>query len=131
ARRRPAASPPARAPAARGGRLGSPACVPRASPPRAAPAAGAPRRISPAITGAAPALHATLRLAAALTLGATLLACLAILPESALPGKNLGHTLMALQAALNVVGGAFTAGAVYAGPGLVRVAGAPTASAGV
>src|SRR6266699_3306673 len=59
--------------------------------------------VAPAITGAAPALHATLRLAAALTLGATLLACLAILPESALQGMNLGYKRMELQAALNVV----------------------------
>src|SRR5205807_1059146 len=78
-----------------------------------------------------PALHATLRLAAALTLGATLLACLAILPESALQGMNLGYKRMELQAALNVVGGAFTAGAVYAGLGLVGVAGAQIAIAGV
>src|SRR3989449_6442211 len=87
--------------------------------------------VAPAITGAAPALHATLRLAAALTLGATLLACLAILPESALQGMNLGYKRMELQAALNVVGGAFTAGAVYAGLGLVGVAGAQIAIAGV
>jgi len=32
---------------------------------------------------------------------------------------NLGYKRMELQAALNVVGGAFTAGAVYAGLGLV------------
>src|SRR5437762_9326392 len=87
--------------------------------------------VAPAITGAAPGLHATLRLAAALTLGATLLACLAILPESALQGMNLGYKRMELQAALNVVGGAFTAGAVYAGLGLVGVAGAQIAIAGV
>jgi len=84
---------------------------------------------APAITGAAPALYATLRLATALTLGATLLAGLAALPESALHGMNLGYKRMELQAALNVVGGAFTAGAVYAGLGLVGVAGAQIAIA--
>src|SRR6266700_1819473 len=87
--------------------------------------------VAPAITGVAPALHSTLRLAAALTLGATLLACLAILPESALQGMNLGYKRMELQAALNVVGGALTAGAVYAGLGLVGVAGAQIAIAPV
>src|SRR2546422_4491600 len=45
--------------------------------------------------------------------------------------RSLGYKRMELQAALNVVGGAFTAGAVYAGLGLVGVAGAQIAIAGV
>ncbi len=87
--------------------------------------------VAPVITGVAPEHYATLRLAAALTLGATLLAGLATLPESALQGMNLGYKRMELQAALNVVGGALTAGAVYAGLGLVGVAGAQIAIAAV
>lgn len=87
--------------------------------------------LAPAITGAAPELYGTLRLAAALTLGGTLLLGLATVPESALQGMNLGYKRMELQAALNVVGGAFTAGAVYAGLGIVGVAGAQIAIAAV
>src|SRR2546422_2903857 len=45
--------------------------------------------------------------------------------------RSLGYKRMELQAALNVVGGAFSAGAVYAGLGLVGVAGAQIAIAGV
>lgn len=87
--------------------------------------------LAPAITGVGPPLYGTLRLAAALTLGATLLTGLATLPESALQGMNLGYKRMELQAGLNVVGGVFTAGAVYAGLGLVGVAGAQIAIAAV
>jgi O-antigen/teichoic acid export membrane protein len=87
--------------------------------------------LAPAITGIAPPLHDMLRLATALALGGTLLAGVAAVPESALQGMNLGYKRMELQAALNVIGGAFTAAAVYAGLGLVGVAGAQLAIAAV
>src|SRR3989441_11552615 len=53
-----------------------------------------------------------------------LLGGLASVPESVLRGMNLGYKRMGFQAGLNLVGGLLTAGAVYAGLGLVGVAGA-------
>src|SRR5258708_17232392 len=52
---------------------------------------------------------------------------LASVPESVLRGMNLGYKRMGFQAALNVIGGGLAAGAVYAGLGLVGVAGAQVA----
>lgn len=85
--------------------------------------------LTPLLAGATPAFEGPVRLAAALTLAGVLLAGLATVPESALQGMNLGYKRMELQAALNIVGGVFTAGAVYAGLGLVGVAGAQIAVA--
>jgi O-antigen/teichoic acid export membrane protein len=80
--------------------------------------------LAPAITKAPAELHATVRLACGLMMGAILVAGLASLPESVLRGMNLGYKRMGLQAALSLAGGALLAGAVYAGLGLPGVAGA-------
>src|SRR2546425_11220541 len=53
-----------------------------------------------------------------------LLGGLASVPESVLRGMNLGYKRMGFQAGLNLIGGVLTAGAVYAGLGLVGLAGA-------
>src|SRR3989442_839848 len=66
-------------------------------------------------------------LASAALLLSLLLGGLASVPESVLRGMNLGYKRMGFQAGLNLVGGVLTAGAVYAGLGLVGVAGAQVA----
>src|SRR2546426_2114068 len=83
--------------------------------------------LSPTVTKVPPALHTTVRLASAALLLSLLLGGLASVPESVLRGMNLGYKRMGFQAGLNLVGGVLTAGAVYAGLGLVGVAGAQVA----
>src|SRR6266704_1626863 len=87
--------------------------------------------LAPAVTKVPPPLHATVRLAAVALLVSFLLGTLAAVPESVLRGMNLGYKRMGLQAGLNVVGGALTAGAIYAGLGLVGVAAAQAALFGL
>src|SRR5205085_301060 len=77
----------------------------------------------PAITQAPHALHAAVRLAVALLVVGLLFANLASLPESVLRGMNLGYKRMGLQAGLEIVGGALTAGAIAVGLGLAGAAG--------
>ena len=77
----------------------------------------------PAITQAPPALHAAVRLAVALLVVGLLFANLASLPESVLRGMNLGYKRMGLQAGLEILGGALTAGAIALGLGLAGAAG--------
>src|SRR5205085_2522754 len=77
----------------------------------------------PAITQAPHALHAAVRLAVALLVVGLLFANLASLPESVLRGMNLGYKRMGLQAGLEIVGGALTAGAIALGLGLAGAAG--------
>ena len=83
--------------------------------------------LSPTVTKVPAALHTTVRLASAALLLSLLLGGLASVPESVLRGMNLGYKRMGFQAALNLVGGVLTAGAIYAGLGLVGVAGAQVA----
>lgn len=83
--------------------------------------------LAPHITRVAPDLHAAVRTACALLVGGIVLGTLASIPESVLRGMNLGYRRMGLQAGLSVCGGALTAGAVYAGTGLVGVAAAQVA----
>jgi O-antigen/teichoic acid export membrane protein len=83
--------------------------------------------LSPIVTKVPPALYTTVRLASALLLVSLLLGGLASVPESVLRGMNLGYKRMGFQAGLNVIGGVLTAGAIYAGLGLVGVAGAQVA----
>src|SRR5205823_13078058 len=78
---------------------------------------------APAITKVAPTLHPAVRATCALLVIALLFANLASLPESVLRGMNLGYKRMGLQAFLEVLGGALTAGAVYVGLGLAGAAG--------
>ena len=78
---------------------------------------------APAITKVAPTLHPAVRATCALLMIALLFANLASLPESVLRGMNLGYKRMGLQAFLEVLGGALTAGAVYVGLGLAGAAG--------
>src|SRR5438034_10089721 len=52
-------------------------------------------------------------------------------PESVLRGMNLGYKRMGLQAFLEVLGGALTAGAVYVGLGLAGAAGSQIVFYGV
>ena len=80
--------------------------------------------LAPAITKVPPALTSTVRITCALAMTGVLVAALASLPESVLRGMNLGYKRMGLQAGLSVVGGLLMAGAVYAGLGLIGVAGA-------
>jgi len=83
--------------------------------------------LSPIVTKVPPALHTTVRLASAALLLSLLAGGLASVPESVLRGMNLGYKRMGFQAGLNVIGGVLTAGAIYAGLGLVGVAGAQVA----
>src|SRR2546425_3180049 len=78
---------------------------------------------APTITKAPPELRAAVRLGVALLVGGLLFANLASLPESVLRGMNLGYKRMGLQAALEIVGGALTAGAIAAGLGIAGAAG--------
>ena len=79
---------------------------------------------APTLSGAGPEWQASIRVAAALLFGGGILGALSALPEAALHGMNLGYKRMELQAALHVVSGLLTAGAVYAGLGLVGLGGA-------
>ena len=83
--------------------------------------------LSPVVTKVPPPLHTTVRIASAALLLSLLLGGLASVPESVLRGMNLGYKRMGFQAGLNVIGGLLTAGAVYAGLGLVGIAGAQVA----
>jgi O-antigen/teichoic acid export membrane protein len=83
--------------------------------------------LSPLVTKVPPQLHTTVRLASAGLLLSLLIGGLSSVPESVLRGMNLGYKRMGFQAGLNVIGGVLTAGAVYAGLGLVGVAGAQVA----
>lgn len=85
--------------------------------------------IAPTITKTAPALAAGVRGTAALLVVSLILGNLASLPESVLRGMNLGYKRMGLQAGLEVLGGALMAWAIYAGLGLLGVAGAQVAFA--
>jgi O-antigen/teichoic acid export membrane protein len=87
--------------------------------------------LAPTVTKVPPALHTTVRLAGAALLLSLLLASLASVPESVLRGMNLGYKRMGFQAGLNLIGGALTAGAIFAGLGLVGVAGAQLALAAI
>ncbi len=86
---------------------------------------------APHITGAASELYSTIRLSAALLFAAVTCGSLLAVPEAVLHGMNLGYRRMELQAAVNLVGGFFTAGAIWAGLGLAGVAGAQLALAAV
>jgi O-antigen/teichoic acid export membrane protein len=87
--------------------------------------------LSPVVTKVPPALYTTVRLASAALLVSLLLGGLASVPESVLRGMNLGYKRMGFQAGLNVIGGVLTAAAIYAGLGLVGVAGAQVALMGI
>ena len=80
--------------------------------------------LAPTITKVPAALESTVRITCALAMAGVLVSALASLPESVLRGMNLGYKRMGLQAGLSVVGGGLLAGAVYAGLGLIGVAGA-------
>lgn len=72
-------------------------------------------------------MHPTVRLTTALLVAGFLLTQLVLLPEAVLRGMNLGYKRMGLQAALSVVGGLLSVGALYAGGGLVGLAAAQVA----
>ena len=78
--------------------------------------------ISPYITKVPAEMYTTVRLTAGLLVANFLLIQLVSLPESVLRGMNLGYKRMGWQAALNVVGGALTVGALYMSSGLVGLA---------
>jgi O-antigen/teichoic acid export membrane protein len=83
--------------------------------------------LSPLVTKVPPAMYTTVRVASAALLISLLLGGLSSVPESVLRGMNLGYKRMGFQAGLNVIGGLLTAGAIFAGFGLVGVAGAQVA----
>lgn len=78
--------------------------------------------ISPYMTKVPAEMYTTVRLTAGLLVANFLLIQLVSLPESVLRGMNLGYKRMGWQAALNVVGGALTVGALYLSSGLVGLA---------
>lgn len=80
--------------------------------------------VAPRLAQVAPELHGTVRLSAALVLGAFVLTGLAAAPEAVLRGMNLGYRRMGVQAGLNVLNGALAVGAVSIGLGIAGVAGA-------
>ena len=80
--------------------------------------------LSPIVTKVPASLQATVRLASVALVLSLLLGGLASVPESVLRGMNLGYRRMGFQAGLNLIGGVLTASAVYAGLGLVGLAGA-------
>ena len=71
------------------------------------------------------------RIACALLLVNLMLANLSALPEAVLRGQNLGYKRMGLAAGLSIVGGALTAASLYAGFGLVGVAGSQVVVSGL
>lgn len=78
--------------------------------------------ISPYMTKVPAEMYTTVRLTAGLLVANFLLIQLVSLPESVLRGMNLGYKRMGWQAALNVVGGVLTVGALYLSTGLVGLA---------
>ncbi len=78
--------------------------------------------LAPKLTQVAPAVQPSVRLTAALLVVSLLFANLASLPESVLRGMNLGYKRMGLQAGLEVLGGALTAGAIGVGLGIAGAA---------
>ncbi|PYV85619.1 MAG: hypothetical protein DMG05_22325 [Acidobacteria bacterium] len=86
---------------------------------------------SPTITKVSPDLQQVVRLTCALLVLNFLLSGLVELPESILRGMNLGYRRMGLQAGLSVVAGLLTVGAICRGLGLIGVAAAQIALAGV
>src|SRR3989454_585399 len=80
--------------------------------------------LSPIVTKVPASLQTTVRLASVALVLSLLVGGLASIPESVLRGMNLGYRRMGFQAGLNLIGGVLTASAVYAGLGLVGLAGA-------
>jgi O-antigen/teichoic acid export membrane protein len=78
--------------------------------------------LAPVIAKVPDGLEPSVRLTAALLIVSLVCANLASLPESVLRGMNLGYKRMGLQAALEVVGGALTAGAIGLGLGIAGAA---------
>jgi O-antigen/teichoic acid export membrane protein len=78
--------------------------------------------ISPYMTKVPAEMFTTVRITCGLLVANFLLIQLVSLPESVLRGMNLGYKRMGWQAALNVVGGGLTVGALYLGSGLIGLA---------
>ncbi|HKO98098.1 MAG TPA: hypothetical protein VJU86_13965 [Pyrinomonadaceae bacterium] len=78
--------------------------------------------ISPYITKVPAEMFTTIRLTCGLLVANFLLIQLVSLPEAVLRGMNLGYKRMGWQAALNVLGGVLTAGALYFGAGIIGLA---------
>ncbi|PYO79107.1 MAG: hypothetical protein DMD67_03560 [Gemmatimonadetes bacterium] len=79
---------------------------------------------APTLTGAPDEWRTAVRVSAGVLFAGGLVGALLSVPESVLYGMNLGYKRMELQAGLNLAGGLLTAGAVYAGLGLMGVSGA-------
>src|SRR5215213_129726 len=80
--------------------------------------------VAPIITKVPEGMYWIIRLTFGLLVLEFLVTNLAALPESVLRGMNLGYKRMGLQASLSVVWGVLMVVAVYAGSGLVGLAGA-------
>jgi O-antigen/teichoic acid export membrane protein len=80
--------------------------------------------VAPLVTKVPEEMYGPVRLTCLLLAANFLLTQLVLLPEAVLRGMNLGYKRMGLQASLSVVGGALTVGALWAGGGLVGLAGA-------
>lgn len=77
---------------------------------------------APAWLGAPAEYSWIIRVAVALLVVDLLVTDLADVPQSVLRGENLGYQRMGLSTLLLVVGGGLTAGAIYAGTGLIGIA---------
>jgi O-antigen/teichoic acid export membrane protein len=71
------------------------------------------------------------RLTFAILVVSFLITSLGLIPESVLRGMNLGYRRMGLQAALNLLGGALAAGAIWQGLGLVGLGSAQALRAAI
>lgn len=80
--------------------------------------------VAPALTNAPPALRGDVQVTVGLIVLTFMLSSLGQVPESVLRGMNLGYRRMGLQSALNILGGACAAAAVWSGFGLVGLGGA-------
>lgn len=83
--------------------------------------------VAPIVTKVPEGMYWIIRLTFGLLVLEFLVTNLAALPESVLRGMNLGYKRMGLQASLSVVWGVLMVVAVYAGTGLVGLAGAQVA----
>jgi len=87
--------------------------------------------LAPLLIQPGPGLLGDVRITFAILVLSFLITSLGLIPESVLRGMNLGYKRMGIQAALNLLGGALAAGAIWQGLGLVGLGGAQTLRAAV
>jgi O-antigen/teichoic acid export membrane protein len=87
--------------------------------------------LAPMLIQPGPGLLGDVRLTFAILVASFLVTSLGLIPESVLRGMNLGYRRMGLQAALNLLGGALAAGAIWQGLGLVGLGSAQAIRAAI